>query len=120
MQHNTWWTYSKSLRRQWTAWPRLLVGNFFVCYKRRTIAGLCYFHLVLQGWDRIVCLNLSKEGKQYDINNVLLPQVKEYIETWYFDFENEHEYKLSKEKFYLWLASLEQGGLTKETHMHVR
>ena len=84
------------------------------------VAGLCYFHLVLQGWDRIVYPNLPKEGKQYNINNVILPRVKEYIKTWYLDVENEQEYKLSKEIFYPWLSSLEQDGLRNETHLHIK
>ena len=84
------------------------------------VSGLCYYHLVIQGFDRKVNPSLPKEGKQYDINNIIIPRIKEYIKTWYFDVETEAEYNLSVSKFYPWLASLEKIGLEEVTHTHIR
>ena len=70
------------------------------------VIGLCYYHLVLQSYTRVLYPKLPKEGKDYDINNVVIPKVKEYIRTWYFDVETEEEYNYSKNKFWEWLSSL--------------
>ena len=82
--------------------------------------GLCYFHLVNQGYDRIVKNSLKKEGKEGQINNVFVPLIIKYIRTWYFDVETEAEYHFSVNKFYPWLDSLKKFGLSDETRMHFR
>ena len=45
--------------------------------------GLCYYHLVIQGFERIVYPSLPKEGKEYEINNILIPKIKDYIKIFH-------------------------------------
>ena len=97
------------------------IGN--IGYKKsfpNAVPGLCYYHLVNQGYDRLVKPSLKKEGKEGQINRVFVPKIIQYIKTWYFDVETEAEYNLSFNKFFQWLDSLKKFGLSDITAMQFR
>ena len=70
------------------------------------VIGLCYYHLVIQGFKRSVTPSLPKEGSEYELNKLLIPKIKEYIKSWYFDVETEEEFLYSKSHFWPWLDNL--------------
>ena len=84
------------------------------------VPGLCYYHLVIQGCDKLVHPSLKKDGNEGKINNFLVPKIMEYIKSWYFDVETEAEYNLSFNKFLPWLGSLKKFGLSDTTAMQFR
>ena len=97
------------------------IGN--IGYKKafpNAVPGLCYYHLVIQGYEKHVYPSLPKTGREFKINNVLIPKIRRYIKSWYFDVETEAEYNMSFNSFFPWLESLKSLGLSDNTAMLFR
>ena len=61
--------------------------------------GLCYFHLVIQGWNKHV---KSEFGDEYVGNvqkNAHLKSIQMWIKSWFFELESQEEYMFSRRLF---------------------
>ena len=75
--------------------------------------GLCYFHLVIQGWNKHVQPNIDMSTPTKDLIKKTVKTIKMWVKTWYFDIETESEYIFSRRLFFHWLKSLSGNILTE-------
>ena len=68
--------------------------------------GLCYFHLVIQGWNKHVQPNIDMNGPNKVLTKQTVNVIKMWVKSWYFDVENNTEYVFSRRLVFHWLKSL--------------
>jgi hypothetical protein len=66
----------------------------------KSVHGLCYFHLHVQGWTKFVV----KTAPDTDAAKKCAETARLWIKSWFFDVESEDEYKFSRSRFNDWLS----------------
>ena len=61
--------------------------------------GLCYFHLVIQSWNKYVKPYITPNIKKKSTNQWQLSTIRKWFKSWFFNVERKIEYHYSKRFF---------------------
>ena len=67
---------------------------------------MCYFHLVIQGWDKHVKPYITLAVKENDILQQKIAIIRKWVKSWFFNIELKIEYHYSKRFFHKWLNDI--------------
>ena len=71
----------------------------------KAVHGLCYYHLAIQGFKKYVDPHVPTVGRFSKRAKVAVYHIKKWVKDWFFDVEDEAEYRDSRSRFNTWVHS---------------